>query len=461
MSTSCSLRFLSALTVATLSLSLHTTKARAALSVDDTSSKEATYELLQYDGFELSIEDSHRNLLPSLISQSPLSFTDSEITDILTDGEGIWSWAGSEYCDRYQTIFSEDGEYINFRRDGSEWRLAGSASMSRFSVKGGVMTMIDGRSRNPDGLYPPYLLDISAVGPSRIDVIRPNGDTDFLESCATFDREVASDQLNGSDSTGSSETILRRQGSLDEGDEQLGDGSFYEPHDFIGRTGQSVLIQMNSNAFDPYLLLYGPNGQKISENDDTSQENRNSSIAVVLPTDGNYSVFANSYDESGRGSYTLTVSNVGSDSSQSQRRVASNDQPSNQNTDGGCNTALAQLKQDLVDGRQLSIPYQTELEAYGDHPEGRSVIHAIAMEGAATFSVLNSPQLLASLSASFLQNCSSASAVQFALYQSGERRIVGLVGNQIINFQCAGEAYRSTQSGPGRRPPWGYYQCSF
>ena len=105
-------------------------------------------------------------------------------------------------------------------------------------------------------------------------------------------------------------TIIQIQGNLDDRDERVSsDNSVYEVHNFDGQAGQRVVIQMNSNAFDTYLMLLDPNGQMIEQNDDY-QESTNSSIDATLLQEGTYSVIANAFDSSGRGSYTLTVTDL-------------------------------------------------------------------------------------------------------------------------------------------------------
>jgi len=107
-------------------------------------------------------------------------------------------------------------------------------------------------------------------------------------------------------STGS--PLLQTEGTLETGDTVLSDdGSLYDVHTFEGRAGQTVIISLESTQFDTYLLLLSPRGDVIAQNDDVSQGNLNSAIAITLPETGTYQVIANSYDSTGRGNYRLTV----------------------------------------------------------------------------------------------------------------------------------------------------------
>ncbi|TVQ19252.1 MAG: serine protease [Leptolyngbya sp. DLM2.Bin15] len=102
--------------------------------------------------------------------------------------------------------------------------------------------------------------------------------------------------------------ILNEQGRLGPGSLILQeDGSYYQEHTFYGTSGQTVTISMESNEFDTYLILLGPNGELIDQNDDAGPNTLNSRIVATLPRTGTYVILANSYDNTGRGRYTLTV----------------------------------------------------------------------------------------------------------------------------------------------------------
>jgi hypothetical protein len=68
---------------------------------------------------------------------------------------------------------------------------------------------------------------------------------------------------------------------------------------FDGEAGQLATVSMNAarrHALDPYLLLYGPDGALVTEDDDGGGEG-DARMMVVLPDDGIYEVEASSYDE--------------------------------------------------------------------------------------------------------------------------------------------------------------------
>ncbi|WP_159789475.1 tetratricopeptide repeat protein [Sodalinema gerasimenkoae] len=100
--------------------------------------------------------------------------------------------------------------------------------------------------------------------------------------------------------------VLEVEGQLEDGDEVLQDGSLYDLYTFEVEAGQFVEIRLNSDDFDAYLILVGPDGERVAEDDDGG-EGLNALILIQLPQTGRYSVIANAYDAAGRGRYRLTV----------------------------------------------------------------------------------------------------------------------------------------------------------
>ncbi len=102
--------------------------------------------------------------------------------------------------------------------------------------------------------------------------------------------------------------ILETEGALEPTDEVLpSDNSLYDEHTFDGDEGQSITIRLESDEFNPYVALLGPEGQLIAENDDTSPNDKNATLTVTLPMTGSYRVVVNAHDHKGQGQYLLTV----------------------------------------------------------------------------------------------------------------------------------------------------------
>jgi CHAT domain-containing protein len=123
----------------------------------------------------------------------------------------------------------------------------------------------------------------------------------FLESVA-----VAQVSNEGEAEQNDDEVLLQIDGVLTENDPKLDDGSLYDEHFFQGQAGQIIKITLESDAFDTYLLLSNSLGEQIAENDD-SRIGTNAQIVIQLPMDGQYQIFANAYDATGRGAYRLTI----------------------------------------------------------------------------------------------------------------------------------------------------------
>jgi len=93
-------------------------------------------------------------------------------------------------------------------------------------------------------------------------------------------------------------------GAITEASNIFDDESFFNAYVFEGRAGQVVEVAMESAEIDPYLMLFGPNGEGIAEDDD-SYGNGNAYILVTLPVDGVYTVFANTYEAGETGVYQI------------------------------------------------------------------------------------------------------------------------------------------------------------
>jgi hypothetical protein len=136
------------------------------------------------------------------------------------------------------------------------------------------------------------------TGKISTDAQQQNQTSTTSESSNTSDTEIAATQKYN----------LFEKGILKEGDTVIpSDGSLYDAYTWEGKKGDSLIINLESDDFDSYLAVQAPEGQIIAENDDLSPESSNSSLKVVLPTDGIYRIIVNSYDPQGRGNYIITV----------------------------------------------------------------------------------------------------------------------------------------------------------
>ena len=99
-------------------------------------------------------------------------------------------------------------------------------------------------------------------------------------------------------------------GSLDRGDNVLPmDNSFFDTYTFEGNAGDRISIEMHSGEIDPYLILLGPGGRELAQDDDGGG-GTDAKIVVQLPESGTYTLIANSYAGEESGTYRLEVKTV-------------------------------------------------------------------------------------------------------------------------------------------------------
>jgi len=96
------------------------------------------------------------------------------------------------------------------------------------------------------------------------------------------------------------------QGTLAQGDQQLGSGELMDPYPMALLAGQSVSIRIESSQFDTYLIVRAPSGRQW-DNDDLQPGNLNSGLDLTLTESGTYQVIVTSYRPGEAGAYTLTV----------------------------------------------------------------------------------------------------------------------------------------------------------
>ena len=97
-------------------------------------------------------------------------------------------------------------------------------------------------------------------------------------------------------------------GQLRQGDPTLTSGEFMNVYSFSGRRGDQVDLRLRSTAFDPYLFINGPNDFALAnDDDDTGEDGTNSRLIVTLPADGEYRVYATSYQPGEAGAYSLSA----------------------------------------------------------------------------------------------------------------------------------------------------------
>lgn len=96
------------------------------------------------------------------------------------------------------------------------------------------------------------------------------------------------------------------EGTLSDDDPVRDDGRPYDAYTFTAEEGESVSIDLRSEAVDPYLTVLGEHLDEPIENDDFNNSRRHSRVEFVAPATGEYTVQATCFDADDRGDYTLS-----------------------------------------------------------------------------------------------------------------------------------------------------------
>jgi len=107
------------------------------------------------------------------------------------------------------------------------------------------------------------------------------------------------------------ETLLNQEGALEEGDKVLpSDNSLYDEYTIEGQEGQTIVVNMSSEEFVPYLAVLDPENPEafVLGEGGNIPGTTTSRLEVVLPRDGQFLIIANGLDSTSRGAYTLEIS---------------------------------------------------------------------------------------------------------------------------------------------------------
>jgi hypothetical protein len=98
--------------------------------------------------------------------------------------------------------------------------------------------------------------------------------------------------------------LVTERGSLDPEDEQLPEGAYFDTFTLEAVAGQTVMVDLVSQAFDPLLILVGPDGTR-SANDDYPLDLTRSSMRFQASQDGTYTILVTSFAAGSVGDYIL------------------------------------------------------------------------------------------------------------------------------------------------------------
>jgi serine protease Do len=100
-----------------------------------------------------------------------------------------------------------------------------------------------------------------------------------------------------------------QQGTLSRSDVLLtSDSTYAQPWTIQGRAGTTITIDLESDAFDPYLFLRGPGitGGRDFQDDD-SGGNCNARLTATFPQSASYEIVVNTADHYATGAFTLSI----------------------------------------------------------------------------------------------------------------------------------------------------------
>jgi hypothetical protein len=97
------------------------------------------------------------------------------------------------------------------------------------------------------------------------------------------------------------------RGTLGPGDETLASGEYFDLHERDFTAGTTVVITLRSTDFDPYLVVFDPDGELVLEVDDSPDEGLDVKEALVPLRSGSYGIVVTSAFSGETGAYELTI----------------------------------------------------------------------------------------------------------------------------------------------------------
>ena len=97
-------------------------------------------------------------------------------------------------------------------------------------------------------------------------------------------------------------------GELSTNDAQRRSGKFEDVYTIEGHRGQRVQLDLSSDAFNSYLVVTGPEGFNLANDDQDGGDTLNSRIVLQFPSEGAYRVAVTSFRPGETGAYRLQAS---------------------------------------------------------------------------------------------------------------------------------------------------------
>ena len=83
-------------------------------------------------------------------------------------------------------------------------------------------------------------------------------------------------------------------------------GSYSDEFSYLATAGQRVVIAMESEAVDSYLLVLREDGTEVARDDDGGGE-QDARVEFRVPVTGQYTILATSFDSEETGRYLIRV----------------------------------------------------------------------------------------------------------------------------------------------------------
>ena len=127
----------------------------------------------------------------------------------------------------------------------------------------------------------------------------PTAEVDYTAALAGFASEL-------SDLLREGENATAQQGTLESTDATLAGYGYADTYTFEGQTGQLAIVDLQSEAFDTYLLLRSPGGEEFT-NDDYEGNTSRSLLNMELTEAGTWEIVTSSFMGEETGAYTLNL----------------------------------------------------------------------------------------------------------------------------------------------------------
>ena len=128
-----------------------------------------------------------------------------------------------------------------------------------------------------------------------------------------------------------------------------------------------------------------------------------------------------------------------------------------------CNASLSDLRRRIqADGRNINIEFEVReisqpwsFNSPSSRPyDLRVALGSLRRREPATFDIMESDQMLNSITANVIRGCSDVAVVSYGILGTGYIKNFGLVNGRVQRFQCVEMGGRSTP-----RPQWGWQYC--